>query len=662
MARRRPSRRAPEPRVEDHGAEPRFALTLCTPALVARLNYCDTASSAALDRMLRAAAHASRKRARSATAEQGPRDTEQGSDSDSDDEAGDFAARRRAAGGFLGIVKGHATSRPRGDASAEEPAAPEPEFLKVKHAWQDWRPFHVNEHRCPETARRFSVSESSLEPLSQEQKQAVFLIEAGLSCFVTGPGGTGKSELIRVIKQAAADAGVRVQLTASTGIAAKNIGGTTLHRFVGLGLMQGWSRGRAGGVMAAAREADPRVQRWANTDLLVVDEISMLSLETLRRMDEAARAARSRAGVGDDRKAFGGIQLVFLGDFAQLTMADDPDGAPASPSNFPFADTTWHSLVPFTVELRTIFRQTHAPFRQLLNRVRLGRALRGDIITLNTVASGTVATGDMPELCAYRATAAEVNAEHIATLLAAQSVEPVRYEPKGTDQAIEAAQTAGIEPIELCVGARVLLTKNIDPDRGLVNGSLGTVTGFVQAADAPGRSEVVAKAHKTAGATGAAGTTGAALVDAYERIPVVRWGTPGGDEPVLEEPLWPVIWNPTADEEDAQYVIYIPILCSWAITVHRAQGMTLAAAVIHAQSMKTPALLYTALSRIKSINGLRLKNQITETNIVANPEVVRYYDTLTQLIDSTAQPATDPAVPPLAVVPTQVLVEVLAAN
>jgi len=550
---------------------------------------------------------------------------------------------------------------PRSPAHLDEEPPPPP-FMVARRAWGEWRPFMVNESRCPERARRFAVGEEHLAALSPEQRQAVFLLEAGLSCFVTGPGGTGKSQLIRVVREAAQAAGLRVRVTASTGIAARNIGGITLHRLIGWGLMKNLSPHEVGRRVAALRDGDDgRVRRWAETDLLVVDEVSMLNIATLQQADAAARAARARSGAGDERRPFGGIQLLFLGDFAQLTMSEDPaaqqlrsrtpaelashPAAGAAGPVMPFLHPAWAELVPFTVELRTIFRQRDASFRDLLNRLRLGRPLRGDILTLNAV-GGTAGPVDasahhnaFPDLCAFRAVAAELNGARIGALKA-EDRPSVVYAPQGPEELLAAAAAQGApvtEPVEICVGARVLLTKNLDQERGLVNGSLGEVVGFADAA--PG--------------------------DPFPSLPVVRWE--GQEEP---HTVTPAAWQP--DEEEAGpgtqesqppkakrprpkaaarkgpapsssvtnpelTVAYMPLLCAWALTVHRAQGMTLAAARIHGSSMRTPALLYTAISRLRGMDGLRIRGSINEANVVALPEVVRYYDALRRLVDASGE-------------------------
>jgi hypothetical protein len=559
-------------------------------------NVYNVASDAAMHRLVQLARQRMADRARR---------REEESCSDEDDDADAEARRRRQqAGGFLGILQGR---KPQPITRAED--APEEEPVPPKRAWRNWRPWIANAERAPAAARRFSVSDEDCERLSPEQLQATRLLEAGASCFVTGPGGTGKTELIRTVHKAATDAGLRVQITASTGIAARNVQGITLHRLAGLGLMQDWTPQQ---VEAAVRQWGPddgRRRTWAAIDLLVVDEVSMLSVDFLLNVDAIARHCK------DDRVPFGGIQLLLLGDFAQLTTGED-EGAAAH--THAFEHPQWPAIVPYTVLLSTCFRQKDARFRDMLNRLRLGTCTRADLVILETVAlAATPAGPSCPELTAFRAIAADINRTHIQNLCAAGR-EAIAYTPSQPTPANN--EDAG-GPVPLCVGARVLLTRNLEDTR-LVNGSLGTLIRFEDAAVGP--------------------------MQPYPRLPVVQWDAVQGTDS-FDSTVMPVA--AFGDEEQ----LYMPLICAWALTVHRAQGMTLPTAVVHAGSMRTPALLYTALSRVKDLAGLQVRGHVRPENIVAHPRVVHYYSCLADMIE----PESHGAPPPLAIVPTRLLAEIV---
>lgn len=462
--------------------------------------------------------------------------------------------------------------------------------------WGDWRPFHVSTTRCPESARVMSFDDSLLSGLSNEQRQAVFLVEAGISVFVTGPGGTGKSRIISILK----NAGLRVKVTASTGIAARNVGGITLHRFAGLGL-------RAERFLSHIDRVpieDKRIECWRNCDVLVIDEVSMIDPAFMAQLDVVARASRRKAPAikpAITRRPFGGIQIVLLGDFAQLTTG----------TTIPLALLNY---VPFVVELKSIFRQSDPRFRELLNNIRLGKRVRGDLFILSTrqCSRGDEDTNPAPQLSAFRKTCSSLNQKQMQNEMQVRECSPSQVRtfrmevavPEGGPElgwdSIRASLLADIgwesDSLTLCVGARVLLTKNLDQEKGLVNGSLGKIVAFDE-----------------------------------QGLPNVEWDGEG-----LAVTTVPIVTQEIELSRCNVKMSYLPLLCAWAITVHRAQGMTLARARIHVKSMKTPALLYTALSRVASLQGLEIIGSVDEENIVANDQAVQFYKRLRELVEAQA--------------------------
>jgi ATP-dependent DNA helicase PIF1 len=503
--------------------------------------------------------------------------------------------------------------------------------VDVLDVWGEWRPFNVSTTRCPPEARVMAFEDDVLARLSDEQRQAVRLIEAGISVFVTGPGGTGKSEIISAVKEAGTRSGLKVHVTASTGIAARNVGGITLHRFAGVGLrpekfMETW--------LDRVGTADNRIGCWRECDVLIIDEISMVDPKFMDNLDHIAKAARLKAPAITPQlnsQPFGGIQLIFLGDFAQLTISETiPLGL--------------LKHVPFVVELRTIFRQTDPRFRLLLNNIRLGKKVRGDLFELHTrtrtafssASADRVADSPSPspppppppDLSAFRKIVHNLNHKQMAGMIgsAAGGVSArdhirtykMEIQTEHTNHPEIKVAPAEIgweeETLTLCIGSRVLLTKNLDQGRGLVNGSMGKVVAF----------------------------------DEQDR-PVVAWDS-GGTTDDGSGSAVPLVTQEFEVKRTKVKITYLPLLCAWAITVHRAQGMTLAKARIHVKSMKGPALLYTALSRVRTLEGIEIVGDIEEENIVANPGAVAFYQRLQELVDSQATETDGLAVLPTGVV------------
>ena len=251
---------------------------------------------------------------------------------------------------------------------------------RVPDTWRDWRPYMVQTQRPPTEARWYTFPDDVFTHLSNEQAQALRLLEAGENVFITGPGGTGKSHLIDAIR----DHVPHVAITASTGIAALHARGTTLHRFAGLGLASQSLQTIMGKIRSSAKgKDDPRIAPWLHIRSLVLDEAAMLTQDYLDKLDHVARYARTTFSPSTPAPGrgtagpFGGIQLIFLGDLAQLT---------ASEINLVSDSPKWSSWVPYTVLLRTTFRQKESTFIDALNRLRVGKASERDFAVFNACA------------------------------------------------------------------------------------------------------------------------------------------------------------------------------------------------------------------------------------------------------------------------------------
>lgn len=655
-------------------------------------------------------------------------------------------------------------------------------------AWGSWRPSHVVTDRAPPVARVLELDDGIFAEgqLSGEQAQALRLVEAGLNVFVTGPGGTGKSKLIDILR------GLRgVVVTASTGIAALNVGGITLHRFAGLGLAQQPTDVIIRMLQRSPKGAeDPRIAPWLNVHTLIVDEAPMLTEDYLRKLDSVARFVRTHWPVADGcgrgtTEPFGGVHLVFLGDFAQLT---------ASETSILADSERWAAWFPYTVSLETIFRQKDMAFVQALNRLRLGSVLDADLALFNACAASGEREGDADpytdhlELFPYRkmvaqhnlkllercpgpdavfttafyvhrfgggrvlpgtpAYAALLRAKRTAlrsraradvvraaasdgsasgstmdapialtrrleegarldgvalgevaaggsnvfdrfedtrldgtsgkdsnTLMRCADDDSGRHRPAvSTDdlvKAVRATSTIHVHPsdatmqvavdasivdmsivpeLRLRMGATVLLTRNVNQERGLVNGSLGRVIGFttsrtvlVAAAD-PDPTDP-ADASPTDGDADASPALVATAMDGVRRVPFVRDSGAGG-WPVVQFACGPTVVHPTsvlvpvfavAEGEGGARVTYglevetVPLLCAWAVSVHRAQGMTLDRIVAHVDLMRRPSQVYTALSRVRSLRGLRIRGEVALDNAIAHRRAVLYYRALAAL-------------------------------
>lgn len=249
------------------------------------------------------------------------------------------------------------------------------------------------ENSTTSQAQRTAKARSAAISLSNEQRHVKQLVvEKGQSVFFTGPAGTGKSVLMRAIiqdfKRKYARDQERVAVTASTGLAACNIGGMTLHSFSGIGL----GKEDVGTLVKKIRRNPKAKNRWLRTKVLIMDEVSMVDGELFDKLSQIGRTIRNNG------RPWGGIQLVITGDFFQLPPVPDHGGKQRE-SKFAFEAATWNTSIDHTIGLTEVFRQrdpgtfihcppdlpsilmltSHTVFADMLNEMRLGRISEGTV-------------------------------------------------------------------------------------------------------------------------------------------------------------------------------------------------------------------------------------------------------------------------------------------
>jgi ATP-dependent DNA helicase PIF1 len=205
--------------------------------------------------------------------------------------------------------------------------------------------------------------------LSDEQRQIIEIVNQGRSVFFTGSAGTGKSVLMRAIIAKLRDfyskEPDRIAVTASTGLAACNIEGITLHSFAGIGL----GKEAAPELIKKIRRNQKLKQRWQRTKVLIIDEISMVDGDLFDKLEQIARSLRNNG------RPFGGIQLVVTGDFFQLPPVPERN----SIAKFAFDAATWNTTIEHTILLTHVFRQKDPVFANMLNEMRLGKLTQESI-------------------------------------------------------------------------------------------------------------------------------------------------------------------------------------------------------------------------------------------------------------------------------------------
>lgn len=430
----------------------------------------------------------------------------------------------------------------------------------------------------------------SLNPGQQEALDAVL---TGQNVFLTGPGGTGKSFLIQRIVEELTERKKKVAVTALTGCAALLLGkeAKTIHSWAGIGL----GKDKAATIVAALKKYRHKVQRrWLLMHALIIDEVSMMTPEILELLDEVGKLVRR-----DDRKPFGGLQIILVGDFFQLppVVKDEQE------TMFAFESPIWQALSLKICRLTQVVRQTNPEFQTLLSEARIGKLSAKSQEVLKSRQIDTWQSLEIKPTLLYsrRTTVAMINEQNFNALpgeVKSFSVKTVfdSTAQKGLTETSPEVIRAYVKldrdapyttELQLKVGTQVMLVYNQDQEAGLVNGSRGIVKGFDE-------------------------TTGYPLVLFHHT-----------DKPIS---IAPQTWE--SEEIDGLKRSQIPLILAYAISIHRIQGATLDSALIDiGAGIFELGQAYVALSRVKSLDSLYIYS-IHPRAVRAHPKVVAFYEAL----------------------------------
>ncbi len=404
------------------------------------------------------------------------------------------------------------------------------------------------------------------------QEEALKILKTGANVFLTGEPGSGKTHTINAYVSWLRDHGIEPAITASTGIAATHIGGMTIHSWSGIGVREYLSDYD----LAEIVENKSAARRAKGADVLIIDEVSMLSASILEMLDQVLRAVRER------QVPFGGMQVIVVGDFFQLppvvkrSFNEEEEGAP-----FAFRSRAWGELNPLVCYLHEQHRQEDAAFTGILKAIRKGTELEQAKHALAKRAVGEdKAPQDAPRLFSHNRDVDRINEKRLEQLTG----KAYTYEmtERGPDGSIASLKRGCLSPEKLTLkkGARVMFTKN-DPAGQYVNGTTGEVISF-----------------------------------ASDGAPTVRT-TAGRDIEVA-----PVEWIMGESGRIIARISQLPLKLAWAITVHKSQGMTLDEAVVDLTGAFEYGQGYVALSRVRSLDGLHLIG-FNERALQVHPEVAR---------------------------------------
>jgi len=503
-------------------------------------------------------------------------------------------------------------------------------------------PLLIMDHSTDNTVKRIVLFSSTntdttvvdtdtpnLSHLSREQLYAYRQFTQGNNLFITGPGGTGKTRLIQHLLEYAHHVHRPIQICAMTGCAAVllNCNARTLHSWSGIKLAKGPSKAVVESVLKNKRV----MAQWRRTKCLILDEVSMLSKKVFEIIEEIARKATKI------NLPFGGMQVVFTGDFYQLP----PVGTSGEPDTerFCFESPMWHQVFPdhSHIILTTIFRQTDPDYIRILQEVRVGNIRQKSANILQKYVKrpydATKHNNCVPtKLFPLRSKTDYVNTmmfaklqgtEHVFTAI--RKTDCYTHIESGKPLSIEMRQRCGrmtaaeveyeldqmtnnspcVTTLRLKAGAAVMCTINLDMENGICNGSQGIILEMKE--------------------------NGTNIL-----VPVVQFAN--GVIRTINIHYW------QSEDYPTLAIGQLPLCLAWALTIHKIQGATLDMAEIDiGQSIFEYGQTYVALSRVQSLHGLYL-SEFQPHRIAANPAVHDFYKNIPE-IDMEAMEAMDTLAP-----------------
>lgn len=440
--------------------------------------------------------------------------------------------------------------------------------------------------------------------LTRAQQTAIVGVEAGYNVFVTGPGGVGKSHVIRHIQEL----NDSVTLVSTTASSAADLQGVTLHSWAGIGL------GLESAQRCFSKMSYKKKQFIRNTQTLIIDECSMLTTQVLELVDEVLQM------VFQNESVFGGIQVVMVGDFFQLgPIEDKKTKRRGQEPTYAFESPVWEELSLENVILDENMRQEDEEFQSILNGIRTGEIENVDLNPLleREVSDWRKRKGDFTRLFSHNRDVDSVNDEKLEQL--------------HTPEVLFVAEDAGHEflvkksrlkkKLTLKEGALCIFLEN-QPDLNLYNGTVGTVIGFEDGFPIfkpAGRDEEIS-----------VGRSSRKVYQGRETVPVTFNPDRGFYTTEDGEEFRDYEVNDTGFVTRPRVIasrFQIPLMLGWCSTIHKAQGKTLSH--VHAELGKCfdYGHHYVALSRASSLEGLTLS---PFSSFKTSDKVKAFYERITR--------------------------------
>lgn len=429
-----------------------------------------------------------------------------------------------------------------------------------------------------------------------KQSTALDILKTGKNVFLTGQAGAGKTYTINQYLHYLRARDVAVAVTASTGIAATHMNGMTIHSWSGIGIADEITPK----LITSIKRRNQLTERIQRTQVLVIDEISMLHLKQFDMINQVLQVVR------DNDLPFGGVQLLVAGDFFQLPPVGNPEET--NREKFAFMSQAW---LDADFQICYLTEQHRQKPQNQTNDSYFGLSLN-DI--LNQIRQQTFDENTLPALRATRSHDLVANRTRLYTHnVNVQNIneqELIKLDSKehifvgwgeGDEKLLETLKKGvrNTEELTLKVGAKVMFIKN-NSDLNVSNGTLGVVVDFAPMLIDKQLADDEQSDKKTA-------------QDNQQLFPIVQLND--GRKVLVEYDSWRI------DDEEGEILsayYHIPLTLAWAITIHKSQGMTLDSAEIDLSKTFEKGQGYVALSRLKNLSGLKLLG-INELSLQLDP-------------------------------------------
>jgi len=405
-----------------------------------------------------------------------------------------------------------------------------------------------------------------MDYLNNKQKNAVESVLNGNNIFLTGSGGTGKSFTIKYIIEKLKEGDKLCGLTATTGTAASLIGGQTINSYLGIGL----GNDKVSDVIKSIVNNNKLFKKLVNLDVLIIDEISMMCDEMFEYISNILCIIKSYNNKELQNIPFGGIQLILVGDFCQL---------PPVKGMYCFLSPLWNKININVVILEELIRQNDdLLFQKILNIVRKGRCTDNIISVLEKLKNTKFTENIIPtKLYPINADVEKINLIEI-NKLKDKGYKTITYNAicnPGNEK------KAMLFNVELTENSQIMITRNIDVSNGLVNGTRGYIKKLFE-------DYVI-------------------IEDVNNNVHAIHY------------------FKDIDINDKKAFISHIPIRISYALSIHKSQGMTIDAVELDlGNNIFAYGQTYTALSRAKNLNSIKIIN-VDKSSFKINPNVKKFY-------------------------------------